>query len=163
MYNWYKLWFIYTYLDTDKLCYASRVLRFAYNSTMAWVMAFHLSCIVEVTPCFCLQVSMRIWTPKGIIHIIVYTKVEVNIRSLWKIGCYCGITNASEVVVVTANCSLVSVYKVPGTAWKPLKLFKACPKNHQWSHNHYALSDSCFYFAKQQFHSSIEHQLQRDF
>ena len=36
---------IYTYLDTDKLCYAARSTRFAYNSTMVEVMAlFVMGC-----------------------------------------------------------------------------------------------------------------------
>ena len=54
---------IYTYLDADKLRYAARVLRFAYNLTMAQVIAFHLSCVIEAVPCFCPQVNVRIWTP----------------------------------------------------------------------------------------------------
>ena len=57
---------IYTYLDTDKLCYSINALRFAYNWTMVQVMAFHFSCIVEATPCFSLQIDMRIWTPHHI-------------------------------------------------------------------------------------------------
>ena len=54
---------IYTYLDADKLRYAARELRFAYNLTMARVIAFHLSCVIEAMPCFCPQVNVRIWTP----------------------------------------------------------------------------------------------------
>ena len=57
---------IYTYLDADELCYATRAIRFACNSTMAQVTAICLSCIVEATSCFCPQVSMRIWTPHHI-------------------------------------------------------------------------------------------------
>ena len=57
---------IYTYLDTDKLCYANSALRFVYNWTMVQVMAFHFSCVVEAMPCFCSQVDMRIWTPHHI-------------------------------------------------------------------------------------------------
>ena len=56
---------IYTYLDKDKFCYATRALRFAYNSMMVRVMAFRLSCVVEAMPCF-VQVDMRIWTPHHI-------------------------------------------------------------------------------------------------
>ena len=57
---------IYTYLDMNKLCYSANVLRFAYNSTIIPVMALRLSCIVEMMPCFCPQVNMRIWTPHHI-------------------------------------------------------------------------------------------------
>ena len=57
---------ICTYLDVGKLCYAARALRLAYISTMVQVMAFHLSCIVEETPCFCPQVNMKFWTPRHI-------------------------------------------------------------------------------------------------
>ena len=57
-----------TDLNYDLLghCFAARALRFAYNLTIAWVMAFRLSCVVEVTPCFSPQVNMRILTPHHI-------------------------------------------------------------------------------------------------
>ena len=39
-----------------------------------------------------------------------------DIRSTRIIGRYCGATKTTKAVSVTANCSLVSVYKIPGTA-----------------------------------------------
>ena len=60
--NRFKLWFMLnTWMWTN--CYAARALRFAYNSSMVQVTAFRLSCVVEVTPCSCTQVNMRIWIP----------------------------------------------------------------------------------------------------
>ena len=38
------------------------------------------------------------------------------IRSPWIIGRYCGATKTTKAVSVTANCSLVSVHKIPETA-----------------------------------------------
>ena len=71
--------------------------------------------------------SMRVGCP-------VWT--GLNIQSPLKIGCNHGLTNTSELVAVTANCSLISMHKILGTAWEPQELFEACLKNHEWPDNH---------------------------
>ena len=56
----------------------------------------------------------------------------IDIRSLlWIISCCCGAIKTTEVVSVTANCSLVLVYKIWNSLFQwlfraPQKLFKMC-------------------------------------
>ena len=40
----------------------------------------------------------------------------INVRTPCIIGHYCGATKTNEAMSVTANCSRVSVHKIPGTA-----------------------------------------------
>ena len=106
---------IYTYLDVDKLCVATRALRFAYNSMMAQVTAFRLSCFVEATPCMLLSTGKYENLDNSshqrelFIIIIVYKDYYLPISLLPKIKKY-GLLRLKSSPISTTLVSRLNLY-----------------------------------------------------
>ena len=82
---------------------------------LLYIIQSQATCIVT---CLCSTASgssnYKPATPYNLViicHTLLFS-TKVTDQSTWIIGLYCGATRTTEVVSVTANCSLVSVYTI---------------------------------------------------